>query len=66
MTLAGLTAIGALDQRTLHFAAALTPAMILGFALSGLVNRRLNRQRVRGMALSASTLGAALVLWQSL
>lgn len=66
MFLAGLTVIGALDLRTLPFAAALTSVMILGFALSGVVNRRLNRQRVRGAALSASTLGAALVLWQSL
>ncbi|WP_298590841.1 sulfite exporter TauE/SafE family protein [uncultured Kocuria sp.] len=66
MSLAGLAAVGALDQRILHFAAILTPAMILGFALSMLVNKHLDRQRVRRVALSASTLGAALVLWQSL
>ena len=66
MSLAGLAAVGALDQRTVHFAAILTPAMILGFALSGLINKRLDRQRVRRVALSVSTLGAALVLWNSL
>jgi uncharacterized membrane protein YfcA len=66
MSLVGLAAVGALDQRILRFAAILTPAMILGFALSGPVNQRLNRQRVRRVALSASAPGAALVLWQSL
>jgi uncharacterized membrane protein YfcA len=66
MSLIGLAAVGALDQHILRFAAILTPAMILGFALSGLVNKRLDRQRVRRVALSASTLGAALVLWNSL
>lgn len=66
MSLAGLAAVGALDQRTLQFAAVLTPAMILGFALSGLINKHLNRQRVRRVALAASALGAFLVLWQSL
>ncbi|MEX5254736.1 sulfite exporter TauE/SafE family protein [Kocuria arenosa] len=66
MSLVGLAAVGALDQRILRFAAILTPAMILGFALSGPVNQRLNRQRVRRVALSASAPGAAPVLWQSL
>jgi uncharacterized membrane protein YfcA len=66
MSLVGLAAVGALDQHILQFAAILTPAMMLGFALSGLVNKRLDRQRVRRVALSVSTLGAALVLWNSL
>ncbi|NKX54764.1 sulfite exporter TauE/SafE family protein [Arthrobacter mobilis] len=66
MSLTALAWVGALDHRTLIFAALLAPAMILGFALSRILNRRLNRRRIRHVALSASTLGAILVLLQAL
>jgi hypothetical protein len=66
MALVALTAVGSLDRRTVLFAAALLPAMALGFAVSGAVNARINRRIVRRVGLGASTLGALLVLLQAL
>ncbi|PAU91068.1 permease [Kocuria sp. WN036] len=66
MSLTALTAVGAIDRRTLVFAGVLAPAMVLGFALSGPVNRRIDRRLVRRLGLGASTLGAVLVLVQAL
>lgn len=66
MSLTALTAVGAIDRRTLVFAGVLAPAMVLGFALSGPVNRRIDRRLVRRLGLAASTLGAVLVLVQAL
>lgn len=65
LSLGALTAVGAIDQRTLRFAAVLAPAMILGFSLSGLVNKHLDRRRVRQVTLAASTVGAVLVFLQA-
>ncbi|MFE7632116.1 sulfite exporter TauE/SafE family protein [Kocuria sp. NPDC057446] len=66
MSLAALTAVGSIDRRTLEFAAILAPAMLLGFAASGWVNRRLNRQLVRRAGLVASAIGAGLVIIQAI
>lgn len=66
MSLAALTAVGSIDRRTLEFAAILAPAMLIGFAASGWVNRRLNRQLVRRAGLVASALGAGLVILQAM
>ena len=66
MALVALTAVGSIDRRTVLFAAALLPAMVLGFAVSGAVNARINRRIVRQVGLGASALGAVLVLLQAL
>ncbi|STX07144.1 Sulfite exporter TauE/SafE [Kocuria rosea] len=66
MALVALTVVGSLDRRTVLFAAALLPAMVLGFAVSGAVNARINRRIVRRVGLGASALGAVLVLLQAL
>lgn len=66
MALVALTAVGSIDRRTVLFAAALLPAMVLGFAVSGAVNARINRRIVRRVGLGASALGAVLVLLQAL
>ena len=61
LALVALTAVGSIDRRTVLFAAAL-----LGFAVSGAVNARINRRIVRRVGLGASALGAVLVLLQAL
>lgn len=66
LALVALTAVGSLDRRTVEFAGALFPAMLLGFAVSSTVNARINRRIVRHVGLGASTLGAVLVLVQAL
>ena len=66
MSLVALTVVGSIDMRTLKFAAVLAPAMLIGFAVSGWVNKRLDRRLVRRIGLGASTLGAALVILQSI
>lgn len=66
ISLVALTAVGAIDGRTLRFAAVLFPAMVIGFALSNPVNSRINRVVVRKVSLGASALGAVLVLIQAL
>jgi hypothetical protein len=66
MSLAALIAVGAIDRRILLFAAVLLPAMLLGFAASGVVNGRLDQVLVRRVGLTASTAGAVLVLAQAL
>ena len=66
MALVALTVVGSIDRRTVLFAAALLPAMVLGFAVSGAVNARINRRIVRRVGLGASALGAVLVLLQAL
>ena len=66
LALVALTAVGSIDRRTVLFAAALLPAMVLGFAVSGAVNARINRRIVRRVGLGASALGAVLVLLQAL
>ncbi|MFI7481573.1 sulfite exporter TauE/SafE family protein [Kocuria sp. M1R5S2] len=66
MSLAALIAVGALDARTLAFAGVLAPAMLLGFAVSGVVNGRIDREFVRRTGLVASALAAVLVLVQAL
>lgn len=66
MALVALTVVGSIDRRTVLFAAALLPAMVLGFAVSGAVNARINRRIVRQVGLVASALGAVLVLLRAL
>ena len=66
LSLIALTAVGAIDQRTLRFAAVLFPAMVVGFALSNAVNGRIDRVFVRKVSLGVSALGASLVLIQAL
>jgi uncharacterized protein len=66
MSLVALTAVGSIDREVLLFAAVLLPAMLLGFAVSGVVNGRLDKVLVRRAGLAASTAGAVLVLVQAL
>jgi uncharacterized protein len=64
LSLIALVPVGAIDERTLRTAAALAPAMVLGFAVSSSVNRRLDRDRARQVAMIASAIGAVLVVVQ--
>ncbi|KLU09915.1 sulfite exporter TauE/SafE family protein [Kocuria sp. SM24M-10] len=66
VSLTALTAVGSIDREVLLFAAALLPAMLLGFVTSGVVNGRLDKVLVRRVGLAASTAGAVLVLVQAL
>jgi uncharacterized membrane protein YfcA len=66
LSLIALTAVGAIDRRTLQFAAVLFPAMVVGFAFSNAVNGRIDRVFVRKASLGVSALGASLVLVQAL
>ncbi|MFH5821268.1 sulfite exporter TauE/SafE family protein [Georgenia sp. AZ-5] len=61
VSIVALAAVGAIDGRTLRAAAVLVPAVLLGYAVSRLVGRRLDA-RVRTLALVASALGAVLVI----
>ncbi len=66
MSLVALVPVGAIDERTLRTAAVLAPAMVLGFAVSRFVNRYLDRDRMRRVAMIASAIGAVLVVVQTL
>jgi len=61
-----LSTVGAFDAGTLTASALLAPVVILGFALSGFVNRYIDSGRARQVAQAASAVGAVLVLLELL
>ncbi|MGO1414322.1 MAG: sulfite exporter TauE/SafE family protein [Microbacterium gubbeenense] len=65
LSLATLIAFGAIPQRAFEFAAWMLIPALIGIAVSRFINRYLNRQRTRVIALTASALGAgALIVTQ--
>lgn len=66
LSLVALLGVGAVSGRTLQAAGVLAPAMVFGFVASRFVNRRLDVERVRSVALAASALGAVLVIVQAM
>jgi uncharacterized protein len=66
MSLAALALTGAVDRHTLLIFALLVPASVAGYVLSRYVNRLLNRDRLRVVAISVSAAGAAILIVQQL
>lgn len=66
MSVVALALTGSIGPHTLVTAAALVPAMLLGFALSRYANRFLDARRLRWTAVGVSALGAVLLIVQQL
>lgn len=66
VSMIALYAVGEIGATTLRFSAVVLPAAVLGFSASGFINRHMSTDRVRRVALAASTLGAVLVILQAL
>ncbi len=66
MSLAALTAAGAVDRHTAWLFVLLAPATILGYVLSRFVNRIMDRRRLRLTAITVSTIGAVVLVVQQL
>jgi len=62
MSFFALLASGALDTQIVRVAALMLPAVLGGYLVSRLVNRTLDRRRLRLTALTASASGAVLVI----
>lgn len=62
MSLLALLAGGAISPQILHVAALMLPPVLAGYLVSRLVNRTLDRRRLRLTALAVSALGAVLVI----
>lgn len=66
MSLATLGLTGAIHQRTWWGFAVLAPAAVLGYLLSNIVNRHLNPQRLRWLAIGVSAVGAVVLIGREL
>lgn len=66
MSLVVLSLTGAVNQRTWWGFAVLAPAAMLGYLLSHVLNRHLNRQRLRWLAIAVSAAGAILLIGREL
>jgi uncharacterized protein len=66
LSIAGLALAGAIDAHVLARTAWLAPAVVAGYALSRLVNRVLDRRRLRLTAIAVSALGAVVLIVQQL
>lgn len=66
MSIAVLTLTGAVDGRTVSSFAVLMPAVVIGYALSRLVNHLLDRQRQRWIAIAISAVGAIVLIIRQL
>jgi uncharacterized membrane protein YfcA len=66
MSLVGLGLAGELERTAFVLALAMVPALVLGFALSRLLDRRVPRHRIRAGVLLVSGLSAVVVLVRSL
>lgn len=66
MSLIALAATGAVDRHTFATFAVLVPAAVAGYALSRVVNRYLNRDRLRWLAITVSATGAAVLIMREL
>jgi len=62
ISLIALASLGSVSPRTLQLAAWMVPAVLVGYVLSRFVNRFLNHRRLRLTALTASALGAVLLI----
>jgi uncharacterized membrane protein YfcA len=66
MSMAALTATGAVDGHTMRTFALLVPAAVAGYLLSRGLNRILDPKRLRWLAIGASTLGAVVLIGREL
>ena len=66
MSLAGLGLAGELEPAAFILAVGMVPALVLGFALSRILDRRVPRHRIRTGVLLVSGLSAVIVLARSL
>ncbi|MEQ3555037.1 sulfite exporter TauE/SafE family protein [Pseudonocardia nematodicida] len=66
LSVGALALAGAIDGAVLASSAWLAPFVLAGYALSRLVNRVLDRRRLRLTAITVSTLGAVLLIAQQL
>lgn len=66
ISVATLAATGSVDRTTMVAVLLLLPMPVLGFALSRVFNRHLDRARLRLMAIAVSCLGAVLLIGQQL
>ncbi|TQM16315.1 sulfite exporter TauE/SafE family protein [Pseudonocardia kunmingensis] len=66
LSVVGLTLAGAIDAHVLTRTAWLAPAVVAGYVLSRLVNRVLDRRRLRLTAIAVSALGAVVLIAQQL
>lgn len=66
MSLVGLGAAGELEPASFLLAMSMVPALVVGFALSRLLDRRVPRHRIRTGVLLVSGLSAVVVLVRSL
>jgi uncharacterized membrane protein YfcA len=62
MSLAALAFTGAVDGGTVRTFVLLIPAAVLGYGLSRYVNRFLDRDRLRRLAITVSAIGAAVLI----
>jgi uncharacterized membrane protein YfcA len=66
MSLAALALTGALSAHTLLMCALLVPASVAGYVLSRYVNRLLDRERLRRLAIAVSAIGATVLIARQL
>lgn len=66
MSLIVLAVTGAVNRQTFTFFLVLMPACIVGYALSRLLNRVLDRRRQRWLAIAISTVGAVVLILRQL
>jgi uncharacterized protein len=62
LSVAVLAVTGAVGANTLRAFALMSPAVVVGYALSRLVNRVLDRRRQRWLAIGVSTIGAVALI----
>jgi uncharacterized membrane protein YfcA len=66
MSIAALTATGAVDSHTMRAFALLIPATVAGYLLSRPMNRFLDPKRLRWLAIGVSTVGAVVLIGREL
>jgi uncharacterized membrane protein YfcA len=66
MSIAALTATGAVDSHTMRAFALLIPPTIAGYLLSRPINRFLDPNRLRWLAIGVSTVGAVVLIGREL
>ena len=66
MSIVALAVTGAVNEHTVWTFAVLMPAVAVGYGLSRLVNRLLDRDRQRWLAIAISALGAIVLIARQL
>jgi uncharacterized membrane protein YfcA len=66
MSIAALAATGSIDERTMKGFAVLIPAAVTGYLLSRPMNKFLDPQRLRWLAIGVSTVGAVVLIGREL